>query len=197
MGRTKRPDTRRQELLAAALRLFVEQGVAATTVEDVTLAAGAAKGTFYRYFRSKEELLVAVRDQFEGDVAEATRAVVSQSSGGAAQLGALLTAGMEYYRDHVAMHDAVFHSGEQGTFMDSTLVRQLQARIEAGVASGEFAVEEPAITAGLLFAAAHAAVDDYRARARYPWDRYTAAVADLAARAVAGHATGVPDVSRA
>jgi AcrR family transcriptional regulator len=188
MERTKRPDTRRQELLEAALHLFVEQGIAATTVEDVTLAAGAAKGTFYRYFRSKEVLLAAVREEFEQQVAEVTQAAATQIESHAAQLAALLTAGMEYYRDHLAVHDALFHTGETGSLMSSTLVRQLQQRIEAGVAGGAFVVADPALTAGLLFAAAHAAVDDYRAGDRQPWDRYIAAVEDLAARVVGGRA---------
>ncbi|MBZ4647922.1 MAG: transcriptional regulator, TetR family [Desulfomicrobiaceae bacterium] len=38
-----------QELLEAAERLFVEKGYLATTVQEITEAAGYAKGNFYRY----------------------------------------------------------------------------------------------------------------------------------------------------
>ncbi|WP_211786124.1 TetR/AcrR family transcriptional regulator [Kitasatospora viridis] len=50
-------------LVQAANRLFQEQGYDATTVRDIALAAGVGERTFFRYFRSKESLLVQqVRD---------------------------------------------------------------------------------------------------------------------------------------
>ncbi|MFZ6653681.1 TetR/AcrR family transcriptional regulator [Undibacterium sp. TJN19] len=56
----RRKDARPQELLAAALDLFVERGFAATRLDDVARAAGVSKGTLYLYFSSKEELFKAV-----------------------------------------------------------------------------------------------------------------------------------------
>ncbi len=56
----RRKDARPQELLAAALELFVERGFAATRLDDVAKAAGVSKGTLYLYFCSKEELFKAV-----------------------------------------------------------------------------------------------------------------------------------------
>jgi len=65
----KDPDTRRwsrrkaarpQELVAAALTLFVERGYAATRLDDVAAAAGVSKGTVYLYFANKEELFKTV-----------------------------------------------------------------------------------------------------------------------------------------
>jgi len=59
-ARQRRKDERPQELLDAALRLFVEKGYAATRSEEVARAAGVSKGTLYLYFPSKEDLLKAV-----------------------------------------------------------------------------------------------------------------------------------------
>lgn len=56
----RRKDARPQELLAAALDLFVERGFAATRLDDVARRAGVSKGTLYLYFDSKEELFKAV-----------------------------------------------------------------------------------------------------------------------------------------
>lgn len=50
----------RQGLMDAALRLFCEHGYAATTIKDVTEAAGVAKGTFFNYFAAKEAILPAI-----------------------------------------------------------------------------------------------------------------------------------------
>lgn len=56
----RRKDARPQELLAAALALFVERGYAATRLDEVAARAGVSKGTLYLYFENKEELFKAV-----------------------------------------------------------------------------------------------------------------------------------------
>lgn len=47
----------RQRLLECAWQLFLEKGYDETTVEDITEAAGVAKGTFFNYFDTKENAL--------------------------------------------------------------------------------------------------------------------------------------------
>jgi AcrR family transcriptional regulator len=59
-SRRRRKEARPQELLDAALALFVEKGFAATRSEEVAARAGVSKGTLYLYFPSKEELFKAV-----------------------------------------------------------------------------------------------------------------------------------------
>lgn len=49
-----------EELLAAAGRLMAEQGITAVSVEQILLAAGLSRGTFYGYCRSKADLVVAI-----------------------------------------------------------------------------------------------------------------------------------------
>lgn len=56
----RRRDARPTELTQAALGLFVEQGFAATRLEDVAARAGVSKATIYRYFENKEALFKAV-----------------------------------------------------------------------------------------------------------------------------------------
>lgn len=58
--RRRSKETRPQELLDAALMLFVEKGFAATRSEEVARRAGVSKGTLYLYYPSKEELFKAV-----------------------------------------------------------------------------------------------------------------------------------------
>ena len=52
----RRRATSRQELEAAAFRLFAERGFEATTVEDIARAAGIGRRTFFRYFPSKNDV---------------------------------------------------------------------------------------------------------------------------------------------
>jgi TetR/AcrR family transcriptional regulator len=58
--RERRKEARPQELLDAALSLFIEKGFAATRVEEVAHLAGVSKGTLFLYFSSKEDLFKAV-----------------------------------------------------------------------------------------------------------------------------------------
>ena len=52
----------RQELAAAAMHLFATQGYEATTVDEIAAAAGVARRTFFRHFRSKEEAIFPDHD---------------------------------------------------------------------------------------------------------------------------------------
>lgn len=82
----RRKDARPQELLAAALDLFVERGFAATRLDDVARAAGVSKGTLYLYFCSKEELFKAVvRESVVPLIGEA-EGMIDQFDGGSAEL---------------------------------------------------------------------------------------------------------------
>ena len=57
----------RSALEQAAARLFEERGFGATTVRDIAAAAGVGERTFFRYFPSKEDLVLQqVRDLIPG-----------------------------------------------------------------------------------------------------------------------------------
>jgi AcrR family transcriptional regulator len=61
---------RREILFTAAERLFSRNGYRDVSVEDITRAAGLGTGSFYGYFRSKEELYSAILDRLEKKGAE-------------------------------------------------------------------------------------------------------------------------------
>lgn len=78
-----RDEARRERVRAlcgAAVKLFVERGIDAVRVDDITSAAGVAKGAFYYYFRDVEDLTAAVF----APVAEATEAAFVRCRAGLA-----------------------------------------------------------------------------------------------------------------
>jgi AcrR family transcriptional regulator len=56
---TRRGRASRERIVERAAELFASRGIAATTVDEVLAAAGAGKGQFYHYFRSRDELAAA------------------------------------------------------------------------------------------------------------------------------------------
>ncbi len=82
----RRKNARPQELLAAALDLFVERGFALTRLEDVAKRAGVSKGTLYLYFENKEELFKAVVRENIVPTLGAAEQEVAQFQGSSADL---------------------------------------------------------------------------------------------------------------
>ncbi|MEL7607319.1 TetR/AcrR family transcriptional regulator [Sedimentibacter saalensis] len=60
MKTVKEGEVRRREILVAARELFVSKGYEQTSVNDILKVVDIAKGTFYYYFSSKEEVLEAI-----------------------------------------------------------------------------------------------------------------------------------------
>lgn len=58
--RTAKGEGTRRALLDAATRLFVERGYHHTSVPDIVAAAGVGHGTFYEYFGSRRDILLAL-----------------------------------------------------------------------------------------------------------------------------------------
>ena len=60
MRNIKEPEGRRNEILDVAEALFFTKGYNKATVNDILSEIGIAKGTFYYYFKSKEEVMNAI-----------------------------------------------------------------------------------------------------------------------------------------
>jgi len=64
LGKREQTKVQNRELiLEAARQVFAELGFGATTVRDIIRATPLASGTFYNYFKSKEEVYQAIQDE--------------------------------------------------------------------------------------------------------------------------------------
>jgi len=79
----KNGSSRKNDILDAAQDLFVRQGYEETPVSAILDAAGVAKGTFYHYFTSKEDLLDTIVERVSDRIMEATRQAMSAEQGDA------------------------------------------------------------------------------------------------------------------
>lgn len=67
--RERRKTQTRERLVAVAARLFAEQGVEATTMDEIAHAAGVSRTSVFNYFGYKEAILVEIGAGFVTEVA--------------------------------------------------------------------------------------------------------------------------------
>ena len=77
----RRAEARPDEVLDAALTLFIERGFAATRVEDIAAQAGLSKGAVYLYFPSKEAILEGLVKRAVLPVANSALGVIQNYAG--------------------------------------------------------------------------------------------------------------------
>ena len=76
---TKDFEVKRNEILDVAEQLFTTQGYEVTTVNALLRAVGIAKGTFYYYFASKEEVMEAVIMRMIDEELASAQAILAQA----------------------------------------------------------------------------------------------------------------------
>jgi AcrR family transcriptional regulator len=163
--RTKPPEERRDELMTAAQGLFLEQGVAPTTIEQITSRADVAKGTFYLYFSSKENLIAALGERFAQAHLASIKAAVAERANDD-WIGRLATwagACADFYFNSIALHDILFYESRSLTregLVDNIVIDHLSELLQAGVVASAWSVSDPRFTAVFLFSGLHGAVDD-------------------------------------
>ena len=145
----RRKDARPQELLAAALDLFVERGYAAARLDDVAASAGVSKGTLYLYFENKEELFKAVvRENLVSALAEAEDWIERSTGSSRELLRAFVLSWWESIGQTKLSGISKLMMAESGNFPDvarfyhEEVISRCNALIigilERGIARGEF-----------------------------------------------------------
>ena len=74
-------DARRDQILDAARRCFLRDGFHATSMQDLFAEAGLSSGAVYRYFASKDEVIIAIAEDNMRGVVEMIREVAARQPG--------------------------------------------------------------------------------------------------------------------
>lgn len=142
---------RRRELARAAEAVFAERGVANTAVSDIVAEAGVAQGTFYLYFDSKDDVLVAVAERVMDGVMDAAEAAMEEGASAVRQLRAFIDALSRFDETPGAAELAeVLHRPENRLLHDRLeermvprLVPLMEGIVARGCAEGVFEVPDP------------------------------------------------------
>ncbi|MFD3589287.1 TetR/AcrR family transcriptional regulator [Streptomyces sp. NPDC058683] len=161
------------EIADEAVRLFVTQGVAATTAEDIASAAGISTRTLWRYFRSKEEcarpLLTAGLDMVTERLRDYWRggSSLTQAMPSAEDPGVIGTRHLEALRDLVRLSRD--EPGLRAIWLETHF--DAEAVFARAIAEGSDRSEHDLavrLEAGMLNAALRIAVEDWALRPDEP-----------------------------
>ncbi|HBN08221.1 MAG TPA: hypothetical protein DD435_06125 [Cyanobacteria bacterium UBA8530] len=169
------PKQRRESLVQAAIALFREKGLHATRVDDIVRKAGVAKGTFYLYFQSKDDVLTAVAEKLVDEMVERVQTAVE--SGVTLPEEQLLTLGQALFDMSDLPEELIgaFHRPENRAAherlaerMTTRLVPVIERIIVQGMEQGVFISEEPRSTSMMVLGALSALDSTIRTKQEIP-----------------------------
>lgn len=164
--RTRTPHTRRAALMDAAEQLFLNKGVAATSIEDITSAAHVAKGTFYLYFESRDAMLSALQMRFIQGFCDRIQVAIDKcpAHDWNARLSSWFSCAIDELLGHLMLHDMLFHdtrpSEGRQLLSSNPVLTQLTDLLESGVQAGVWHITNPYAMAIMIFHSMHGLADE-------------------------------------
>ena len=157
--RNKYPEETVQKILDAALKLFCEKGYEETTVLDIiNHMGGMTRGAFYHHFKSKEEVLNALRDKFAKEATSFVKVMQRDDLNGLQKLRAAIMETNTEETDKRKFNLALMPLLESPAFLKmliidtnrDSLAPTCQIIIEEGIKDGSIQVEDAKLAAELL-----------------------------------------------
>jgi AcrR family transcriptional regulator len=157
----ERRESRRGALVDAAFGVFMEKGVAASSVDDIVDAAGVAKGTFYLYFQTKDDAINAVAERVVDGVVQVFE--TAAATPGLSPVDRLLTLGGSVGQVGAEPNERelidVLHRPENRPIHDrlmervvARLIATVESIVSDGITEGQFAQQDPHLAAGFALA---------------------------------------------
>jgi AcrR family transcriptional regulator len=154
MPRHRFPDTR-DRLERAAVRLFVEKGVAETSVRDIATAVDISEGALYRHFASKEELVWRVFEHHYVEFAHRLQALAGDAKTPQEKLGQMIRGFCDAHDDDPMLFRFLLfvQHGQIPKLAADTLtpVEVMRRMLEAAIDAGEIPKQDPALATALVF----------------------------------------------
>lgn len=154
------PQRTRREIVDSALYLFERNGFDRTSLTQIVSRANLTKGAFYHHFKSKEDLLWQIQNEYLDRQIELAQEILAGDSDPVEQLRALIRlslAGIATYRAHVAIFyqerrhltgERLRSVTEKRDILENMFRDVVRRGIEAGVFRGE--LNERIATYGII-----------------------------------------------
>ncbi|MCU0975106.1 MAG: TetR/AcrR family transcriptional regulator [Steroidobacteraceae bacterium] len=131
VGQRRRARTR-SHIIGTALAVFAEKGPDAPVIDDFIRAAGVARGTFYNYFTSTQELLDAVTKTLEDSVMSSTLAAMAHIDDPVLRLSTGIRIWLRWAQSDAIGCGFVVRSRFRGPLVEKQLAADLSGGLEAG-----------------------------------------------------------------
>jgi len=95
-----KPEIRKQQILAAAEKIFAHKGYQEATISDVAKEAGISEATVYEYFSSKEELLFSIPGETVKKTREELEHILRHVRGAANKIRSVIYGYLWFYETH-------------------------------------------------------------------------------------------------
>lgn len=128
----------RQRLVESAIPVFAQKGVDASVIDDVIATAGVSRGTFYNYFQSNRELLLAVNDQLRDELILIVRQTVEHITDPAARVAASIGLVIQFARKNPMLARFFAQVGLEAAGPDNLICEYLGGQIQEGINQGRF-----------------------------------------------------------
>lgn len=150
MSEPKDTDDRRNQFIDAAEELFKENGVVDTTVAAIVKEVNVAKGLFYYYFKSKDDVIEAISQKYNRQMKNSLQKAIDASNDFDDRLRSFLTNTMESFRmlwenldAHRANIDLTLLSSRTIDEAKETARATLKALLEEGNQLSKLHVDDP------------------------------------------------------
>jgi AcrR family transcriptional regulator len=145
-----RRERMRARLIESALLVFTRHDIEAGAIDKVIKAAGVSRGTFYNYFRTNEELFVAVATEVSNELLRIVDPIVQQEADPAARVACGIRLVIELARNNPILAEFLVRGGPSALRYGSLVTEVVPRDLELGMASGRFSVGDMRLAFDLL-----------------------------------------------
>jgi AcrR family transcriptional regulator len=143
-----RKERTRELLVRAGRGLFAQRSVESVSIDELVLAAGVAKGSFYNHFDGREVLAHCVADEIRNELNARARLVNGNLDDAAARVACGLAVYFRYAIDEPDGAAALARIHGPDSSADSPSNAPVVEDLQIGIASGRFRI--PTLDAGLM-----------------------------------------------
>jgi len=129
---TARGEATRRKLMEAAEKDFGEKGFHAASVSSITHRAGVGQGTFYLYFRTKEEIFASLVKEIGHELRRRMALAVTAAT----SLEQAAHGGISAFLGFAQQHPGLFRIVQESQFVDEPTYREYYSHLEQGYRAG-------------------------------------------------------------
>ena len=148
MTQISKEESRKNQILDAALEVVVEKGYADCRMDDIVETSGLSKGTIYWYYKSKKEVFLSLINHWVNKFGVTLNHIVEEDLSASDQLHELFAFFLDIYENKpdvlkaelefwaLASRDSDFRKKTQAVYHE--LLELIEAIVSKGVEAGEF-----------------------------------------------------------